>query len=226
MELTAFKARVRKVLDMDNIPELIMADDTDAATLDAIIEGNAVPAAREIVSLAPVRTLAPYKKNSSGLTKEFVQSNGLYVVKSTLPDDFFRPVCIKMKSWERPAKIITDDSVEYALQSSKWAGLRGNPEAPVAVLVKSSGSCGYRLELYSSKSNTDGLEDFAYVPLPAVSGTELNIPARVEDAVVYACASLTADTFGNASLAERFMSHAYRLAEITTNNTTDDGNKE
>ena len=42
MTLTDFTARVRKVLDMDNISGLITANDTDAATLDAIIEGKNV----------------------------------------------------------------------------------------------------------------------------------------------------------------------------------------
>lgn len=226
MELTAITTKVRRVLDMDNISELITANDTDAITLDAIIEGNVIPAAREIVSLAPLNVLAPYSKNEPSEEPEFKESHGMYIVKSSLPDDFFRPVLVKVKSWERPARFITENSAEYPLQSSQWSGLRGNPENPVAVLLKSSDPCGYRLELYCTEEATDELEDWAYVPLPSISGTELNIPERVEDAVVYACASLTAETFGNANLAERLMLHAYRLAEITTNNVTSNGNEE
>lgn len=227
MTLTDFTARVRKVLDMDNISGLITANDTDAATLDAIIEGNAVPAAREIVSLAPARLLAAGAQKD-GVTVTLTESHGSYVATAALPETFFRLLHVSMKSWERPARIITDSDPEYALQSSPWQGLRGNPGTPVAALVKeSSAGCGYSLELYTSDSADDTLGGIGYVTMPCVSDGNLTVPGRLEDAAVYACASLTAETFGNASLAARFMSHAYRLAEITTTNTADDnGDKE
>lgn len=219
-----FIERVRRVLDMDNISELITTDDTDAATLDAIIESNIVPACKEIVSIAPARMLTPGSSVTSGTKQEFVKSNGMYVYKSTLPADFYRPLFIKMKSWQRPATIIYDDDPLYALQSSEWAGLRGNPETPIAAFVKTNGGCGYRMELYTCETETDVCEELGYVPIPSTTTNKVNIPSRVEDACIYACASLTAETFGNANLAERLMAHAYRLAEITINTSENNGN--
>lgn len=234
MEKSDFIERVRKVLDMDNITELIIAEDTDAATLDAIIEDNVLPACKEIVSIAPARMLTPgidYAKSAEHTYRSV--SDDMYVAEVDLPDEFYRLLSVKMDEWERPANIIYDDDPEYALQSSQWAGLRGNPETPVAVLVKSGDTCGYSLELYTCTSESATLEKLLFVPIPSffhasapLHMTLINIPTRVEDACVYACASLTAETFGNATLAERFMAHAYRLAEITTNTSENNGNKE
>lgn len=219
---------------MDNISELITANDTDAATLDAIIESNIVPACKEIVSIAPARMLTPGSDYASSTTKEFVDSHGMYVVHCTLPDDFYRLLSVKMTDWERPATIIYDDAPEYALQSSQWEGVRGNPEAPIAALVKSDATCGYSLELYTCEYSEDNSCDkLRYVPTPAIKRTlgikadvYVDIPSKVEDACIYACASLTAETFGNANLAERFMAHACRLAEITINTSENNGNKD
>lgn len=228
MKLTDFTARVRLVLDMDNSEALVASGDTDAATLDAIIGSNVIPAAKEIVSVAPARMLAKGAK-TAGVTVTLTESHGAYVGTADMPNDFFRLLHVRMKSWDRPAAIISDSDAEYALQSSPWQGLRGNPHAPVAALVKdASVTSGYRLELYTSDSGTDTLDSIGYVPTPEM-GTdgELTIPGRVLDAAVYACASLTAETFGNASLAARLMSHAYRLAETATTNTAENnGDKE
>lgn len=233
MEKSEFIERVRKVLDMDNITELIIAEDTDAATLDAIIEANVLPACKEIVSIAPARMLTPGTDYAYAEQTYRAVSDNMYVAEVDLPDDFYRLLSVKMDDWERPANIIYDDDPEYALQSSQWGGLRGNPETPVAVLVKSGEVCGYSLELYTCTSESATIEKLLYVPIPsyktAKPGTHvvpIDIPTRVEDACVYACASLTAETFGNATLAERFMAHAYRLAEITTNTSENNGNKE
>lgn len=227
MTLTDFISKVRLVLDMDNSTALISTGDTDAAYLDAIIEGNAVPAAKEIVSVAPARMLVPGTYDTS-YKPTLSQSNGVYVGTLTLPNNFCRLLAVKMTSWERPARIIYDDDVEYALQKSKWPGLRGNAEDPVAVLVKDGegGTCGYELELYTSKTDTDTLEYCRYCPMPSVTNKTLVIPSKLTESIVYACASLTAETFGNASLAERYMLHAYRLAELTTKNTDNNGDKE
>lgn len=234
MEKSEFIERVRKVLDMDNISELIIAEDTDASTLDAIIENNVLPACKEIVSIAPARMLTPGTDYAKSAEQTFrTVSDDMYVAEVDLPDEFYRLLSVKMNDWERPANIIYDDDPEYALQSSQWAGLRGNPETPVAVLVKSGETCGYSLELYTCTSESATIEKLLFVPIPFISHasaplhmTLINIPTRVEDACVYACASLTAETFGNATLAERFMAHAYRLAEITTNTSENNGNKE
>lgn len=229
MKLTDFTARVRLVLDMDNSEALTASGDTDAATLDAIIESNVIPAAKEIVSVAPARMLTEGAKKEDGVTVTLTESRGAYVGTADMPEDFFRLLHVRMKSWDRPAAIISDSDAEYALQSSPWQGLRGNPHTPVAALVKdASVTSGYRLELYTSDSATDILDSIGYVPTPEM-GTdgELTIPGRVLDAAVYACASLTAETFGNASLAARLMSHAYRLAETATTNTAENnGDKE
>lgn len=234
MEKSEFIEGVRKVLDMDNITELIIAEDTDAATLDAIIDANVLPACKEIVSIAPTRMLTPGTDYAGSAEKTFRSvSDDMYVAEVGLPGDFYRLLSVKMKDWERPATIIYDDDPKYALQSSQWAGLRGNPETPVAVLVKSGETCGYSLELYTCESSDATIEKLLYVPIPsyqtAKPGTHvvpIDIPTKVEDACIYACASLTAETFGNANLAERFMAHAYRLAEITTNTSENNGNKE
>ena len=254
MTLTDFISKVRLVLDMDNSTALISAGDTDAAYLDAIIKGNAVPAAKEMVSVAPARLLVPGTlvslvargtSTSSSTTDdntsdskagildieddtalEMSTVNGATFSTVSLPDDFYRLLDVKAKSWERPGKIIYDDDAEYALQKSKWAGLRGNTEAPVAVLVKAGKSPGHKLELYPAETSTGATGYCLYCPVPSVSEGNLVMPSKLSESIVYACASLTAETFGNASLAERYMLHAYRLAEITTKNTDNNGDKE
>ncbi len=84
-----------------------------------------------------------------------------------LPDDFLRLASIQMTGWQRPAQIITEESPEYEWQSSRFIGVRGNPQRPVAAIVRYP--FGQVVELYSCADVTQTtIKRALYVPLPEV----------------------------------------------------------
>lgn len=96
-----------------------------------------------------------------------------------LPDDFLRLQMIKMSDWSRPLTELTEnDSAPYIRQGSRWKGIRGTPERPVAVIGRDPEGKAL-LKLYSS-SDSATLETALYLPIPTLDVDDLlDVPQSV-----------------------------------------------
>ena len=84
-----------------------------------------------------------------------------------LPDDFMRLLIFQMSDWHRPVTAaITPASPLYALQSSRFEGLRGCPQRPLCAVVMRPE--GLSLEFYSCASQDAAIARAQYAPLPTL----------------------------------------------------------
>lgn len=96
--------------------------------------------------------------------------------------------------WQRPARIITADNPSSCWQSSPWAGVRGNPSRPVAVIT--SYPSGMVAELYSSMAGPSvRLVEAQYVPCPRLIDGFINLPEPLYHDVVALVAQLTMQSY-------------------------------
>ena len=88
-----------------------------------------------------------------------------------VPPDFLKLIYLKMSDWKRAVTIITPISSEaFKRQGTRWEGIKGNAERPLAFLLPGG------LRLYSSHSNAT-LEEALYVQRPQIeSDGTLAIP--------------------------------------------------
>ena len=111
-----------------------------------------------------------------------------------LPDDFLRLLSVRLSDWHRPARIMADTDADYRWQSSPFAGLRGNPSRPVAVICTQPQ--GRVLELYSSTAGPGVTIAMAqYVALPQIIDGGIEIPRRIYDAFISRMGELTRLSF-------------------------------
>lgn len=106
-----------------------------------------------------------------------IDRNG--VGKLLLPDDFLRLTTIKMTDWKRPVNHITSpEDPDYIRQTSNWAGIKGNPDRPVAIMdiTPERKLC---LLLFSS-SQSARLSYGFYIPAPTVTADDkISIPRNL-----------------------------------------------
>ena len=98
------------------------------------------------------------------------------VVTLELPDDFLRIIYLQMSDWARPVTEISSHKSSEALkQSSRWKGIKGTPQRPVAIFGFTS--TGKRcLRLYSSNADAT-LVQAQYMPVPKADADDMiNIP--------------------------------------------------
>ena len=115
---------------------------------------------------------------------------------TVLPNDFHRLICFKMSDWERPvySAILPNDPL-YALQKSRFAGVRGNTQKPVCAIVMRP--VGRVLEFYSCNKGEDVSIDLAvYLPISKIKDEGINICERCYKSVVYKVAGLAAVSMG------------------------------
>lgn len=187
---------VRIAIDENKKSEqLIPEEDIDTLSLEEIVRSKIVEAVRRVITEAPVHLLdggipfgdaVYWRDNLSGWI--------------LLPDDFMRLFIFKMSDWERPVyEGITAVDPEYALQHSRYKGIRGNPQKPVVAIV--SRAEGRVLELYACKSKAATVEQAIYFPLPKMDEYGgIDIPERCYQAVVYEAAALVLATVGQAEM--------------------------
>lgn len=106
-----------------------------------------------------------------------IDSEGMVTLE--LPDDFLRLICLKMSDWQRPVTSITTvGNPLFYRQGSRWKGIRGTPEHPVALPGFTTDGKG-ALHLYSSKTGAT-LEQALYIPRPSLSAKdELKVPSAL-----------------------------------------------
>lgn len=234
------KADVRVALDENDVSTLLITDeDIDTLTLEQIIEGRILIAARIITQLAPLRMLDGGK---DFFTYEDDENEQVDVInwydtgKSvggwvSLPADFHRIMGFKMSDWKKAAySFITETDPLYEAQSSPFVGLRGNQTKPVVAITKNSS--GTILEFWGSQHMTVQDVDVSatvelakYLPLPVITSTttgtapnvvttkKIDIPQLVYDPTVYYTAYLTALTLAQNDAAAHLLATSQQMIE-------------
>lgn len=179
---------------------LIAEGDSDTLTLDEIIRSKIADSVKRVEMNAPVHLL------DSGLNfgDDGVYWNANLSGWVILPENFMRMLVFRMSDWERSVYDPIDASDEqYALQSSPFKGIRGNPQKPVcAITLRAEGKV---LEFYSCDSKDATVQQAVYLSTPKIEDGGIHICEKCYSAVVYYVAALTEQTVGNADATKLFL---------------------
>jgi hypothetical protein len=200
----AIRAMVRKSLDENEVSTALIEQnaDTDTLSLNAIIEQKIEQAARLVQEMAPRKLLdegAEFPDTTISWDGEPGHGSG-YV---SLPEDYQRLCAFRMSDWHRPVNdAIAEGDAAYAIQSSRYKGVRGGPWKPVcAVATRNSGRV---LEFYSCDGGADVFVSVArYYPYPSIANGKIRIcagllPPTVEYAAGLASIAIGEETHGTA----------------------------
>lgn len=183
---------VRVVLDENQVSDNMM--DIDTLSLDEIIRSKVEEAVNNAHLLAPIYMLE--QGNSFADSIAWDEEVGKGPGWTILPNDFNRLISFKMSDWERPvySAILPNDPL-YALQKSRFAGVRGNTQKPVCTIAMRP--VGRVLEFYSCAKGEDVSVDMAvYLPIYKIEDEAINICERCYKSVVYKVAGLAAVSMG------------------------------
>ncbi len=184
---------VRVAIDMNKGDEpLFVEGDTDTLTLDEIIMAKLADAVRLVEMEAPATMLESGHDFGDNI---FIGEDGKGFV--ILPEDFMRLISFRMSDWKRTVfEAISENDSQYALQSSKWKGICGNPEKPVCAIVRRSE--GKVLEFYSCNDNTAFVTQATYVPIPRIDiDGGIDVAENCYRAAIYRAASLALASVGD-----------------------------
>lgn len=198
--VSTLKTEIRIALDHNESSQPLSAlGDIDTLTLEDIIGSKIADAARIVEASAPRSLLDSGKAfgDSIGWDGEAGYGSG----HIHLPDDFLRLVTFQMSDWSYAiTEAITDDSEAYAMQRSRYAGIKGSPQKPVVAIVQQP--IGLVLEFYSSYSGDNAyVKKARYIPIPRIVDGKIDICEKLRSAVVYYAAYMTALSIGEGDLA-------------------------
>lgn len=198
----------------NNSTPLASLGDIDTLTLDEILRSKVEDAARLVEEGAAHYLLDAGKP--FGASVEWESQPGYGAGKVNLPGDFMRLVTFRMSDWYRPVtEAITEEDPTYPMQSSRYAGVRGNPQQPVVAIVHSA--TGQVLEFYSCQAGPGVQVNTArYIPVPKISEGYIDLCPKLERAVVYRMASMAAAITGASDLAAMLLGTSNELAGIIT----------
>ena len=210
--------REAKVAIDENVSSqrLTSLGDVDTLTLDEIIRSKVEDAARLVEEGAAHYLLDAGKPFAASVTWENDVA-GYGAGKVRLPDDFLRLVTYRMSDWYAPVtEAITEDDPLYLQQSSRYAGVRGNPQRPVVAIVHDAN--GQVLEFYSCQAGPGVRVSAArYIPIPKIDGDSIDLCPKLYRAVVYRLASMTAAIVGASDLAAMLLGTSNEMAGIVSN---------
>lgn len=195
---------IKVVLDRNNAYPSLELGEAEALSLDQIVESRILPAASYIAIKAPLELI----DNSKAITGSVVVSDGVGTIQ--LPTDFLRLHDIGMASWQGRVQVIDDKSPLYAQQKSRFGGVRGNAQAPVAAMVKRGNQ--WLLELYSCTAD-DVMAHGSYVAAPAISNNKIDLSTQLKDSVVYYAAYLACLSMGDTETAPRLLEPVKNMLE-------------
>ena len=185
---------VRVAIDMNRGDEpLIMEGDTDTLTLDEIIYAKLADAVRMVEMEAPLFMLE--SGHDFGEQDIYINKTGKGFI--ILPDDFMRLIAFRMSDWTRTVyEAISESDPQYALQSSRFKGICGNPEKPVVAIVRRAE--GKVLEFYSCKTEEASVAQATYLPIPKIDRDGgIDVAEDCYRAAVYRAASLALASVGD-----------------------------
>ena len=176
--------------DYPQSPSLIALEDVDAISIDKIIKSKIEDAAKAVEIAAPL-----YMLDSGHNFAEDVFWNSNFSGWTVLPDNFMRLIVFRMSDWERPVyAAISEGEPEYAMQHSRFKGIRGNPQKPVcAITIRAEGKV---LEFYSCNSDEATVEQAVYLPVPKLINGGIEICEQCYRPFIYQCAGMTAQVLG------------------------------
>ena len=185
--------------------------DIDTLTLEQIIESKVADAARVVESTAPFYLLDSGKAfgDSIGWDGEAGYGSG----HIHLPDDFLRLVTFQMSDWSYPvSEAITEEDEEYAMQRSRYAGIKGSPQKPVVAVVQQP--IGLVLEFYSCYSGEHAYVKRArYIPIPRVVDGTIDLCEKLRPAIVYYTAYMVALSIKDGDLATAMLNQSKELMQ-------------
>lgn len=183
---------VRIALDENHCSEALLEErDVDTLSLEEIIVSKVVEAVRRVESEAPVQFLEEGHSLGDSVFWEDMGSGWVL-----LPDDFMRLIAFKMSDWERTCyKALSCYDRDYAKQTSRYKGIRGNVQKPVCAIVNRAE--GKALEFYSCNSEDAYVSRGSYVPYPRIDEDGgIDISERCYTAVIYTVGALVLTTYG------------------------------
>lgn len=202
--METLRKRVRVLMDENQVSTpLTDLGDSDALSLDEIIDSSLLRSARVLGKKAPVHLidngvslLGTDSDGKSTLSISWRSAVGIGMGSILLPADFMRMLVFRMSDWDLPADIITDDDPLYAMQQSRYPGIRGCPQRPIGVVVNHVGH--YSFEFYSCTAGESVfVREAYYLREPVVSAQNtLDISSKLLDAVVLHAAYLSSVTLG------------------------------
>ena len=185
---------VRVAIDMNRGDALLLKDeDCDTLTLDELIMSKLEEAVRLTETEAPLRMLE--SGHDFGECDTYIGEDGKGFI--ILPDDFLRLISFRMSDWRRTIyEAISESDPQYALQSSRFKGICGNPEKPVVAIVRRSE--GKVLEFYSCNSDNATVAQATYLPIPRIDRDGgIDVAEDCYRAAVYRAASLALASVGD-----------------------------
>ena len=210
--LTDLVHDIRVALDENmSSASLIELGDADSLSLDEVIKSKIEEAARLVILASPSHLLGsgvPFGK-SIGWHSAAGYGSGYVIV----PDDFLRLVIFQMSDWSRAVyDFITPEDPKYNLQSSRYPGLRGNPQKPVVAITNSS--VGRMLEFYSCSSGDEAhIKQAAYIPEPRILGDVIFLCEKLKEPTIYEAAHFVASTMGETEKAAALLNISKQLLE-------------
>ena len=208
-----------KVAIDENISSQPLASlgDLDTLTLDEILLSKVEDAARLVEESAAHHLLDAGKPFATSVTWENDVA-GYGAGRTLLPTDFMRLISFRMSDWYRPVtEAITEEHPLYDQQSSRYLGVRGNPERPVVAIVH--GESGQVLEFYSCQAGPGVRVSAArYLPIPTIKDGEIELCPKLQRAVVYRLASMACAIVGHSDLAAILLGTSNELAGIRVDN--------
>ena len=193
---------VRVCLDQNMTSDaLIEAEDSDTLSLDEIIRSKVPEAVLRVHVEAPVHLLECGHNMDGAICWDEGDCVSGWI---PLPDDFLRLVVFSMDDWDCAVyTAISADSPLYAMQRSRFRGIRGTPQKPVCALgIRPEGRV---LEFYSCRSRDAKVSRAVYIPCPEIDADGyVDCSERCYNAIVYAAAALTLQSCGESEKASVF----------------------
>lgn len=195
--LAEIKESVRLLMNQNRHDTgLGLEGDTETLDLDQIIEDCVCKGVRRTHLKAPVYRLE--EGHWFGDDVYWTDETSGYVL---LPDDFLRLVAFRMSDWRRACfNAIEPGSSDYAMQSSPYAGIRGNIDRPVCAVVNRAE--GKALEFYSCVGNKAHVSRAVYIPEPKVEGGAIDISERCYPTALHAIAADASRILGETQRAD------------------------
>lgn len=207
-QLQQIEKDVRCLMDENEVStQLLVFGDTDTLEFNNAIRSRVCEAVKYVHSLAPYFMIDDGPSFCDNISWE--DRHGF----TMLPDDFMRLVVFEMSDWERCVTTLHDmNSSLYAMQRSKYRGLRGSPQKPLC--FKSIKDGGRVMEFYSCKDHSATVNRAVYLPYPSIDKNDgVEICPKCYDAFLYYLCGLVFLTYGDSARADIFMTMSKKMLE-------------